>query len=276
LPSLRRFVSLVAFLAVASTASAQTGPMLTPSAFIEAPGHLGLDVFGLTIGKEPNYLTFAERGTLAPRTRIDGPVIRLYYVPSARAEFTAEFNAQTYAIKDPRYKKTVSDWGDATLRAKLGLAKGEAYKSPAVAVQFEVSLPNTSFGNGLGPNTIRLASSLLVGYKTDKLTLGGNAGIAIQDEPLRQHEQRDFVSLSGSIAYKVSGSLEVFADAGGYLGDGVPGAIAKREARAGVQHTRTLFGYSTRLFAAGRRGLVDFQGKWGVVLGFSTVIRPGV
>lgn len=268
---------MAAALAVAATgASAQTGPMLTPSAFIEAPGHVGLDIFGLTIGKEPNFLTYAESKTIQPRTRVDGPVIRLSYVPSERAEFTAEFNAQTFAIKDPRYKKTISDWGDATLRAKLGLAKGETSASPAVAVQFEVSLPNTSFGNGLGPNTIRLASSLLVGYKTEKLTLSGSGGIAIQDEPLRQHEQRDFAALSGSIAYKVSEHFEAFGDVGGYLGDGVPGAIAKREARAGIQYYHDLFGRSSRFFAAGRRGLVDFQGKWGVVMGLSTDLRPGV
>ena len=274
--SLRRFATIAALLLIAPSGFAQTGPMLTPSAFIAAPGHLELDVFGLTIGKEPNFLTYSESGVIQPRTRIDGPVIRLAYVPSERAEFTAEFNAQTFAIKDPRYKKTISDWGDATLRAKLGLARGEESVSPAVALQFEVSLPNTSFGNGLGPNTIRLASTFLVGYKTEKLTLAGAGGIAIQDEPLRQHEQRDFVSVSGSIAYKVSESFEAFGDVGGYLGDGVPGAIAKREARAGVQYYRSLFGRDTKIFAAGRRGLVDFQGKWGVVIGLTTELRPGV
>ena len=30
--------------------------MLTPSAFLGAPGHVGLDVLGMTIGAEPNYL----------------------------------------------------------------------------------------------------------------------------------------------------------------------------------------------------------------------------
>ena len=273
--SVRRTLTSIALLALAGSTFAQTGPMLTPSAFIESAGHLGLDVLGLTIGKEPNYLTYSEKGTIVPRTRIDGPVFRLYYVPSERAEFTAEFNAQTFAIKDPRFNTTVSDFGDATLRAKLGLAKGEVSATPAVAVQFEVSLPNTSFGNGLGPNTIRLSSSLLVGYKTEKLTLNGAAGIAIQDEPLRQHEQRDFVALSGGLAYKLTDSLDAFGDVGGYLGDGVPGAIAKREARAGVQYHRSVFGYPSTLYVAGRRGLVDFQGTWGVVVGFSTVIREG-
>ena len=274
--SLRRFVTLAGLIVAASTASAQTGPMLTPSAFIPAPGTVTLDVFGTTIGKEPNFLTFAEAGTIQERTRVDGPVIRLSYVPSARAEFTAEFNAQTFAINDPRYGKTISDFGDATLRAKLGIAEGEVSVSPALALQFEVTLPNTSFGNGLGPNTLRMASSLIVGYKTEKLTVSGRAGLAIQDEPLRLHEQRDFASLSASIAYLVSERIEIFADAGGYLGDGVPGAIARREARAGVQYARTIFGKETKLFIAGRRGLVDFQGKWGVIAGFSTTLRPGV
>jgi len=274
--SLRRFVTLAGLVVAASTASAQTGPMLTPSAFIPAPGNVTLDVFGMTIGKEPNFLTFAEAGTLQERTRVDGPVIRLSYVPSARAEFTAEFNGQTYAINDPRYGKTISDFGDATLRAKLGLAKGEVSAAPAVALQFEVTLPNTSFGNGLGPNTLRMESALIVGYKTEKVTVSGKAGLAIQDEPLRQHEQRDFASLSASIAYQVSEKVEIFADAGGFMGDGVPGAIARREARAGLQYQRVIFGKETKLFLAGRRGLVDFQGKWGVVAGFSTTLRPGV
>jgi hypothetical protein len=273
---IRRNLTLLALVVAAANAPAQTGPMLTPSAFLEAPKHLGFDVLGMTIGKEPNYLTYAEKGIIQPRTRVDGPILRLYYVPSERAEFAAEFNTQTFAINDPRFGTTISDEGDATLRAKLGLAKGEINASPAVALQFEVSLPNTSFGNGLGPNTIRLASTLLVGYKTEKLTMNGQAGISIQDEPLRQHEQRDFVSMSASIAYKVSERLEAFADAGGYFGDGVPGAIAKREARAGIQYHRTLFGRDSAIFLAGRRGLVDFQGKWGVVVGISTTIRPGV
>jgi hypothetical protein len=257
-------------------ASAQTGPMLTPSAFIEAPGYFGLDILGLTIGKEPNYLTYAQSGALQLRTRIDGPVFRFQYVPSERAEFAAEVNAQTFAINDPRYGKTISDIGDATLRAKLGLLKGERSASPAVAFQIEMTLPNTSFGNGLGPNTIRLASTLLLGYQTEKFTLNGSAGVAIQDEPLRAHEQRDFASLSGSIAYRVSENLEIFGDTGGYFGDGVPGAIARREARLGVQNHRTLFGRPTSIYLAGRRGLVTFQGKWGVVFGLTTAVRQGV
>ncbi len=249
--------------------------MLTPSAFIEAPGHLGLDLLGMTIGKEPNFLTYAESGVIQPRTRIDGPLIRLNYVPSERAEFAIEFNGQTYAVQDPRYKQTISDWGDVTLRAKLGLKKGENGASPAVATQFEVTLPNTSFGNGLGPNTIRLAAVLLVGFKTGNLTLEGNAGLAIQDEPLRAHEQRDFASLSGSIAYKVAQHFEVFVDAGGFFGDGVPGAIARREARGGVQYQHSMFGKESKFYFGARRGLVDFTGHWGVVAGLTTHLRSG-
>jgi hypothetical protein len=274
--SLRRFVSLAALALVASAASAQTGPMLTPSAFIAPPGYLAFDLFGQTIGEEPNYLTYAENGTIQLRTRIDGPVLRFNYVPSSRAEFAAEFNVQTYAINDPRYQETISDFGDITLRGKLGLAKGEVNTSPAVALQFEVILPMTSFGNGLGPNTVRLESVLLTGYKTDKLTLAGRVGLAIQDEPLRAHEQRDFLVLSGSIAYKVAETFEIFADGGGFFGDGVPGAHSKREVRAGVQNHRTMFGKPTSFYIAGRRGLVDFTGTWGVVAGFTTAIRSGV
>lgn len=274
--SLRRFATLAALALAGSTVSAQTGPMLTPSAFIEAPGHIGLDLLGMTIGKEPNWLTYAESGVIQERTRIDGPMIRLSYVPSERAEFAVEFNGQTYAVQDPRYKQTISDWGDVTLRGKLGLHKGEDGASPAVATQFEVTLPNTSFGNGLGPNTIRLGAVLLVGFKTGKLTLNGNAGLAIQDEPLRAHEQRDFASLSGSIAYKVAQNFEIFVDAGGFFGEGTPGAIAKREARGGLQYQHSMFGKESRFYVGARRGLVDFTGDWGVVAGLTTNLRSGV
>ncbi len=269
-------MTLVALATLAPMASAQTGPLLTPSAFIKAPGYFGLDLLGLTIGEEPNYLTYAESGALQLRTRIDGPVFRFHYVPSDRAEFSAEVNAQTFAINDPRYGQTISDVGDATLRAKLGLAKGEPSARPAAALQFEVTLPNTSFGNGLGPNTLRMAANLLLGYQTQRFTLNGSAGIAIQDEPLRAHEQRDFLSLYGSIAYKVNENFEIFGDAGGYFGEGAPGAIAKREARVGVQNHRTMLGKPTSIYLAGRRGLVTFQGTWGVVLGFTTALRSGV
>jgi len=250
--------------------------MLTPSAFIEAPGYFGFDLYGQTMGEEPNYLTYAENGTIQLRTRVDGPVIRFNYVPSSRAEFGAEFNIQTYAINDPRYATTISDFGDITLRGKLGLAEGEVSRAPAVALQFEVILPITSFGNGLGPNTVRLESVLLAGYKTEKLTLNGRVGLAIQDEPLRAHEQRDFLVLSGSIAYKVSETFEAFVDGGGFYGDGVPGAHADSEVRAGLKHYRTMFGKNTSFYLAGRRGLVDFTGTWGVVAGFTTAIRTGV
>lgn len=273
---IRRFSILAALGLLAPSASAQTGPMLTPSAFIDAPGYLGLDILGTTIGDEPNYLTFAQAGTFQYRTRIDGPILRLRYVPSARAEFTAEMNAQTFAVNDPRYRKTISDFGDATLRAKLGLKKGERSVSPAVALQFQVTLPNTSFGNGLGPNTLRFASSLLVGYKTEKWTLAGRAGLAIEDEPLRQHEQKDFFALSGSITYKLADSLDAFADSGGHLGDGTPGAIAKREVRVGVEkHGMMIGGRATSLYLGLRRGLVDFTGRWGVVAGISTALKAG-
>ncbi|MEO5761222.1 MAG: hypothetical protein ABIR28_02820 [Vicinamibacteria bacterium] len=274
--SIRRLLTFLVVAGFPTSAAAQSGPMITPTAFIGAPGHLSLDVFGQTIGKEPNFLTFAETGRTELRTRVDGPVIRLNYVPSERAEFTAEFNSRVYAIKDPRYKKTISDFGDVTLRAKLGLAKGEVSAKPAIAAQFEVTLPNTSFGNGLGPNTFRFAAVLVASYKTEKFKLNGVAGVAIADEPLRVHEQRDFLSVSGSIAYKVREKIELFGDVGGYLGEGVPGTIAKREARVGVQYFKNLFGRESAFYVAGRRGLVDFQGKWGVLAGFTTTLKAGL
>jgi hypothetical protein len=274
--SLRRFAPAAVLALIGSTVSAQTGPMLTPSAFIDAPGHVGLDLFGTTIGKEPNWLTYAESGRIEERTRLDGPVIRLSYVPSERAEFTVEFNSQTYAVKDPRYNTTISDWGDVTLRGKLGLKKGEIGVSPAVATQFEVTLPNTSFGNGLGPNTTRLAAVLLLGFKTEKVTLEGQAGIALEDEVFRVHEQRDFASLSGSIAYKLTEHFDLFVDAGGFFGEGAPGATAKREARGGLQWQHTMFGKESKFYVGARRGLVDFTGDWGVVVGLTTHLRSGV
>ena len=251
--------------------------MLTPSAFIDAPGHLGLDLLGMTIGKEPNYLTYAESGVIQERTRIDGPLVRFDYVPSERAEFQIEFNGQTYAIKDPRYQATISDWGDVTLRAKMGLKKGEVGASPAVATQFEVTLPNTSFGNGLGPNTIRLAAVLLVGYKTDKLTLERERGPRHPGRaPARARAARLLSLLPDPSPTRSQSTSRVFVDAGGFFGTGTPGAIAKREARGGFQYQHSMFGKESKFYVGARRGLVDFTGDWGVVAGLTTHLRSGV
>ena len=52
----------------------------------------------------------------------------------------------------------------------------------------------TSFGNGLGPNALRMAAQILVGQTIGGVTLHGNAGLALHDEVFRTHEQRDFLA----------------------------------------------------------------------------------
>lgn len=269
-----RVALAILFALTSAPAFAQSGALLTEEAFI-TPGRMTLDVFGQTIGDEPNFLSFTQTGRLLYRTRVDGPVVRLSWAPSENAQFEIESNLQTYALDDPRYRKSISDFGDTTLRGKLGLAKGEAGVSPAVALQFQVTLPHTSYGNGLAANTVALETELVVSYRVGKLSLHGNAGIAIQDEPERTHEQRDFASLSGAIRYAVNDSFDVFGDAGGYFGEGIPGVISKREARLGFAYKRQVAGRETSAYLAGRRGLVDFQGKWGLVAGVTVAIKAG-
>jgi hypothetical protein len=245
----------------APAALAQTRPLLTEEATTAAAGRIVLEAGVDAIRAEPNFLTGRERD------RLDLPVLRLVFSPADNVEMDVEWIGRVVARADPDFG-TVADWGDVTLRAKVRLVR-EAGGRPAVAARFAVTLPETSFGSGLGPNTLRMAAQLLVTKTLGGLVLHANAGLGLQDEVLRPHEQRDFLVYGVAMAQSLGRGATVVGELAGRAGNGAPGAEARSEARLGVR----LGSGRVRADAAVRRGLAAADGTWGLTAGFTWELR---
>jgi hypothetical protein len=245
----------------AAEVDAQTRPLQTEEAATAASGTVLLEAGADLMRHEPNFLNGAER------TRLDGPVLRLVWSPAGTVEVDVEWTARVAALGDPEFGD-VSDWGDVALRAKVRLREGRDGRL-GVAARFGVTLPQTSFGNGLGPNALRTSAQLLLS-KCGGVCVHGNAGLAIHDEVGRPHEQRDFLHYGLALVVHPWSPLSWVAEVAGLAGRGAPGADARGEARAGVRWRRG----HIRWDAALRRGFATADGDWGITLGLGWTLSP--
>jgi hypothetical protein len=255
-PDRTHLLALAVFL-LAAPAAAQTRPLQTEEAATAPAGTLVLEVGADAIADEPNFLTGQ------PRDRLDLPVLRLVYSPAGNVEMDVEWVARVIARDDPDFGD-VSDFGDVTLRAKVRLAGGGEGRT-AFGARFTVTLPQTSYGNGLGPNTLRFAAQLLLSHAVGGLRLHANAGLALHDETQRPHEQRDFLAYGLALEHGLGGAFALVGELAGLAGKGAPGTDAHAEARAGVRYGRGRL----RLDAAVRRGLEEADGTWGLTAGLA-------
>jgi hypothetical protein len=257
-PSLLLALSVFA----AGRASADTRPLLTEEATTGPAGQIVIETGIDFIQDEPNYLTGQ------PRDRWDGPLLRAVFSPADNVEMDLEWVTRVSTPNDPVYGD-VSDSGDVTLRAKVRLVGGEGARS-TLGARFTVTLAETSFGNGLGPNTLRAQAQMLFTQRLGPARVHANAGFLLFDEVLRPHEQRDFFSYGLALGVP-AGRAEVLAEVAGRAGKGMPGAEARSEARAGLRYAlgRVI------LDAAVRRGLADADGTWGFTAGLSWLVRSG-
>ena len=259
--ALATIVLLLVGLAQAAPATAQTRPLRTEAATTAERGRLDLEVGFDAIADEPNFLTGGERA------RLDLPILRLTYSPADNVELDLEWVSRVIAVDDPDFGD-VSDWGDVSLRAKWRFA-GASDGPATFGARFGITLPETSFGTGLGPNTLRMSAQLLATLRAGGARVHLNAGLAIQDDPLRAHEQRDFLQYGAALEVPLGASLEAVAEVAGFAGNGAPGADERGEVRAGLR-----FGSETvRVDAALRRGLLDADGGWGGTAGITWRLR---
>ena len=250
----------VALALSAADALAQTRPLATEEAHTAAAGTLVLELGASALRDEPNFLTGGARD------RWEGPELRVVYSPAANVELDADWTARVGVRDDPDFG-SVSDFGDVTLRAKARIA-GSADGGGAVALRFGVTLPQTSFGNGLGPNALRMSAQVLVSTAIGAATLHLNGGMAIHDEPLRAHEQRDLFAF-GMAMVQPMGPVALVAEVAGLAGQGSPGADARSEGRGGIR----VGGGRVRADVALRRGLTRAAGKWGITAGLTWTAR---
>ena len=167
-----------------------------------------------------------------------------------------------------------SDWGDVTLRAKWRIVEGKGAR-PTIGARFGVILPQTSFEDtefnplGLGPNTLRAFVEGLLTQPVGRGRIHVNAGLFLQDEVYRPHDQRDFLSYGLAFEWPATSRLALLAEVAGRAGDGRPGAEERSEARAGARLGRG----RVRWDVAVRRGLAKADGTWGVTLGLTWTAR---
>jgi hypothetical protein len=259
-------MGLVLCLPVVGT-SAQTRPLQTEQAETAPAGRVVLEAGGQVIGSEPNFLT---GGT---RTRWEAPGLRLVYSPADNVEMDLEWTVRVGVHDDPTFG-SLADYGDVALRAKLRLAGGGPERC-AFGARFSVTLPQTSFTDihgtalGLGPDTLRFGVQALLSVPLEPAWIHLNAGLALLDEPLRAHEQRDLFAYGLGWEYPYRAWLTLVAEAAGLAGDGEPGADARFELRAGFRAGRG----RVRWDAAVRRGLAAADGDWGLTAGLTWMLR---
>jgi hypothetical protein len=247
-------------LAVGARGYAQTRPLATEEASTAPAGTLVLEVGAQAIAAEPNFLTGAARD------RWDGPELRLVYSPAGNVELDVEWTARIGARGDPDFGDA-SDFGDIALRAKVRVA-GRPGGKDAIGLRFGVLLPQTSFGNGLGPNALRTSAQVLASKAVGGATLHLDAGVAIHDEPLRAHEQRDLFAYGAAVTWPLA-RVTLVGEVAGLAGRGSPGADARSEARAGARLGTGRLRGDVGL----RRGLTRAAGEWGITAGLSWTIR---
>jgi len=253
----------------AAQADAQTLPLRTEPAVTAPAGTLALETSMEAIADEPSYVTGVER------TRWDGPLLRLVYSPAANVELDVEWVTRVGVIgEEGRGDIQSSEWGDVALRAKWRIVEGKGSR-PTIGARFGVILPQTSFEDvefnplGLGPNTLRAFVEGLLTQPVGRGRLHVNAGLFLQDEVYRLHDQRDFLSYGLAFEWPATSSLVLLAEVAGRAGDGRPGAEERSEARAGVRIGRG----RVRWDAAVRRGLAQADGTWGATLGLTWTAR---
>ena len=220
-----------------------------------------LEVGGDFIRAEPNFQT------RNPRDRWDGPLLRLVYSPADAVEIDLEWVAYVLTPDDVDFG-SVSDHGDVSLRTKLRFRDGGA-RGVTLGGRFTMTLPQTSFGKGLGPNTLRMAAQALATLPAGPLRLHANAGLAIQDEVFRPHEQRDFLAYGAAIEWRAGARVALLSEVAGLRGSGAPGTDARGEWRGGLRFATG----AVRWDAAVRRGLTDADGTWGATAGVVWALR---
>ena len=147
-------LSLLAGLGLCPQAWAQTRPLQTEEATTAPGGRILLEVGQDYIHDEPNFLTGGERD------RFDGPILRIVYSPADSVEVDLEWVAWIATPSDPDFG-SVGDFGDVTLRTKLRFRDG-GDRGLTFGARYVLTLPQTEFEEGLGPNTIRMAAQFLV------------------------------------------------------------------------------------------------------------------
>lgn len=262
-PPATLMLALALALAPAGRLAAQTRPLQTEEAGTRPGGSLALELGGAFQSAQPGYRSGGARDFWS------APVINLVYSPADNVELDFEWVGRVGAVDDPAFG-SVSDFGDATLRAKLRLVEERPGRA-AFGLRFATTLPETGDELGLGPDALRFSVQLLLSKTLGRLRLHLNGGIAIHDEALAAGSQNDLLAYGAALELRLSGRAALLAEAAGRAGPGEPAIDRTHEARLGLRLGGPRLGWDVAV----RRGLSDSDGEWGVTGGLRWLARGG-
>jgi hypothetical protein len=240
---------------------AQTQPLQTEEATTGAAGRIVFETALDYIKDEPNFQT----GHL--RDRYDGPLLRVVYSPSDNVELDLEWVTMVRTPNDPDFG-SVSDAGDVSLRSKVRFHDGGDH-GLTYGARFTVTWAETSYGVGLGPNTLRSAAQALFTQPAGRFRLHVNAGFGLDDQAQKAHEQSDFFVYGLAGEWRVAKEVSLVSELAGRAGSGHPGTDKHQELRAGGRLGRGVVSVTAAL----RRGLGDADGKLGFTAGLTWILR---
>jgi hypothetical protein len=244
----KRFViGIVAWLAVASPAWAQSRPLVTEDPETVPAGNIlfeaGLDFYhdalfpvsGLT-GRLWRIGTFGLSfgvGSIA-EIQIDGGLRNRLIIE------TADPAAPLAGMLDFTGDAT-SDFEDISIGAKVRFMS-ETAQRPAMAVRFATRLPNAGNESGLGLDTTDFNFGLSIGKTVQSVRVVGNLGIGILGDPTRGDRQNDVLNYGVSVARAVAPGVEVVGELNGRAstrsGTPPPGTDSRSLMRVGARFTR--------------------------------------
>jgi len=265
---IRRWILLVSLLVLPWTVHGQQRPLKTDDAEILETGRIRLG-FGVEFLQDQSYSLSGLQGDL-----IRLGVSSIHIGVGEYAEFQLSGVVQDFLSVSDRTEPVIpptfsgdstNDFGNLILGTKLKFF-GEKGWRPAMAFKFAVELPNAKLDSGLGTSQTQFYSSLLFKKRFGRSQILADLGFAILGSAVLEGRQADPFTYGVATIIPVYRSVDFVAEINGRQGpSGRVGNENKSQVRAGIR----FFTGKIRWDLAGVAGLMDYDPKSGIIVGFT-------
>ena len=271
-------LAVVAFVAVATAASAQQRPLSTEDPEPVGPGRVLVEA-GFDYARSVEYPASGLEGNLL-RVPLVGVSIGLSSI--AELQFDGGlYNRLSISSRDPGapLASMVTATGDSTssiedlvVATKIRMLS-ERPGRPSFGIRFATKLPNASNESGLGLDTTDFYAALLAAKTVRSLRMVFNGGLGILGDPTRGDRQNDVLTYGASFARALTSAFEVVGEVNGRLdtraGEPPPGTESRSLLRAGARYTTGGWRGDAAVFF----GLTERDPSFGVAAGFTYVFN---
>lgn len=250
------------------TVRAEQRPLRTDNADILETGRVRIG-FGVEFLQDQRYSLSGLRGDLI-RLGVSSIDIGVgeyaeFQISGVVRDFLSVSERSEPVIPPAFSGDSTNDFGNLILGTKLKIF-GEKPRRPAMAFKFAVELPNAKHDSGLGTNETEFYSSLLFKKHIGRAELLADLGFAILGSPVLQGRQADPLTYGVATIVPVYRSVDFVAEINGRQGpSGRVGNENKSLVRAGIRFSTG----KIRWDLAGVAGLMDFDPKSGIIVGFT-------